>query len=188
MCDVFRRWNACLFSLVVLVLLGSQLSIAQVNSNVANVSLSATLLESLTVSASPSSVTFNLVAGGTATGSAPVSITTSWVLGATRTSVNLYGYFSSSTAALTDGASDNIPSSDVLGQVSTGSPTTYTAFTQTGPFGAAGGSLRLFAQSIGVLNLIGARTDSLGLEINLSTLQIPAGTYTGTLHIQAQAL
>lgn len=42
--------------------------LGQVNSNTATVSLSATLSESLTVAVTPSTVTFPLVAGGTATG------------------------------------------------------------------------------------------------------------------------
>ena len=165
-----------------------QSGFAQLNSNTSNVTLTATLVESLTVAAIPSAVNFTLVNGTTADGSSAVAITTTWVLSPTRTSVKLYGNFSSSTAALTDGGGNNIPSADVLGQVSTGSPTSYTAFTQTGPFGAASASLLLFNQSITALNLTGNRTDNLNLRIDLSSLSLPAGVYTGTLHLQAQAL
>jgi hypothetical protein len=161
---------------------------AQLNSNTTNVTLTATLVEALTVSAIPSAVNFTLVNGTAADGSAPVAMTTTWVLSPTRTSVKLYGNFSSSTAALTDGGGNNIPSADVLGQVSTGSPTSYTAFTQTGPFGAASASLLLFNQTITALNLTGTRTDNLNLRIDLSSLTLPAGVYVGTLHLQAQAL
>jgi hypothetical protein len=35
----------------------------------------------------------------------------------------------------------------------------------------------------------GSRTDTLNMEINLTALpQLPAGTYTGTLYLQAQML
>jgi hypothetical protein len=161
---------------------------AVVNSNVSGVALTSTLLEALTVIAAPGVVNFSLNSGGSATGSTPVAVTTTWVFAAGRTAVNVYGSFASATAALTDGSSNDIPSSNVLGQVTTGSPTSYTAFTQTGPFGAAGGSLQLLSQAISVANVTGTRTDNLTLKIDLtSTPQLPAGVYTGTLNIQAQA-
>ena len=163
----------------------------QLNSNTATVSLSATLGESLTVAATPANVTFSLVSGATATGNAPVAVTTSWILSGSRTSVTLVGYFSSATAALTDGGSPavNIPTSEVFGEMTTGTPTTYTAFTQTAPLGPAGAGLTLFTQAISLTNFASTRTDNLGLEINLTAQpQLPAGTYTGTLNLQAQAL
>ena len=161
------------------------------NSNTATVSLTAILGESLTVAATPTGVTFALVSGGTAAANAPVAVTTAWILRGSRTSVTLVGYFSSATAALTDGGSPavNIPTSEVLGQVTSGAPTTFTAFTQTAPLGPAGAGLTLFTQPISLLNFAATRTDNLNLEINLaSQLQLPAGTYTGTLNLQAQAM
>jgi hypothetical protein len=146
----------------------------------------------LTVSASPSVVNFNLVAGGVAHGSASVAVTTSWTgsLCLISCTISLYGYFSNPTAALSGGGSPvvDIPSSAVLGQVPTGTPTTFTPFTQTAPFGGAGAGLTLFQQGYFLLNFGGSRTDSLNLEINLTNQQIPAGTYTGTLYLQAQSL
>src|ERR1700729_4170954 len=83
----------------------------QLNSNTATVALRATLTESLTVAATPKTVTIPLVSGGIATGSSPVAITTSWVLSGGRTAVTLVGYFSNATAALTNAATTptNIP-------------------------------------------------------------------------------
>jgi hypothetical protein len=95
---------------------------AVVNSNVSTVALTGTLPASLTVAAAPGAVTFNLNSGGAATGSVPVTVTTTWVLAATRTSVDVYGSFASAAAALTDGSGHNIPSSDVFGQVTRGLP------------------------------------------------------------------
>jgi hypothetical protein len=167
------------------------------NSNTATVTLQATLGESLTVTAAPTSgsaVNFALVAGGTATGSAPVAMTTSWVMKGSRSSVTLTGYFASSTQSLagTGSSPAYIPSSEVLGQVTTGAPTTFTAFTQTpgtGSLGTAGASLVLFTQAISGTNRAASRNDNLNLEINLSSQpQLPADTYTGTLNLQAQAL
>jgi hypothetical protein len=166
-------------------------AVCQLTSNTASVALNATLGESLTVTATPSAVTIPLVSGGTAIGSSPVAITTTWILSASRTAVTLVGYFSSATAALTDGATTpaNIPSSEVLGQMTTGTPTAFTAFTQTSPLGAAGAALTLFTQGLSGTNRTANRTDNLNLEINLASQpQLPAGTFTGTLNIQAQAL
>ena len=166
-------------------------AVCQLLSNTASVALNATLGESLTVAATPSTVAIPLVSGGTATGTSPVAITTTWVLSASRTAVTLVGYFSSATVALTNGATTpaNIPASEVLGQMTTGTPTAFTAFTQTAPLGTAGAGLTLFTQPLSGTNRNTNRTDNLNLEINLASQpQLPAGTYTGTLNIQAQAL
>jgi hypothetical protein len=153
----------------------------------------ATSVSSLSITASPSSLSFSLIAKGVATGSSAVNITTTWggnfcIFTCT---VNLYAYFSSAAAALSGGGSPvvDIPSSEVLGQVPTGLPTTFTAFTQSNPLGGAGASLELFTQSFTLYTGGGSRTDSLSLEINLANQpQLPAGSYSGTLYIQAQSL
>lgn len=162
-----------------------------INSTQASVALNATLLESLTLAVSPSTVTFALAAGGVSNGSSTVSITTTWVLKASRSSVNLYSWFTTPSAALTDGGSpaNNIASSLVYGQVATGLPTSFTAYTQSNTLGTASGGLELFTQAISSTNRSSARTDALSLQINLATLpQLPAGSYSGTLTLQAQAL
>jgi len=164
---------------------------SQLNSNSVNITLNATLGETITIAATPTTVNFTLVAGGTATGNSAVAITTTWVLAAGRANVVLDGYFSSASAALSFAGPpvSNIPTSAVLGLVSTGTPTTYTAFTQTAALGTAGTGLTLFTQALSSSNRASARTDNLSLEINLSAIpQLSAGTYTGTLTLQAQAL
>lgn len=178
-------------------LLSAPAAHGQLNSNTATVTLSATLGESLTVSAAPTSgsaVNFTLVSGGTATGSAPVAMTTSWVMKGSRSSVTMTGYFSSAAQAMagTGSSPAYIPTSEILGQVTTGAPTTFTAFTQTptgSALGTAGASLVLFTQAVSGTNRASSRTDNLNLQINLTSQpQLPADTYTGTLNLQAQAL
>ncbi len=165
-----------------LALVISPASHAQVNSNNANVTLNANMVETLTVTATPATVNFTLAASGPATGSAPVSITTTWTLAKTRTSVKLYAYFSSATA-LTDGAGDNIPAANVTGAVNGGAAapfTSATAFTADG--------LTVFTQAIAAGNYNSTHgPDSIVLVINTSGLALPAATYTGVLNIQAQA-
>lgn len=164
------------------------------NSNASTVTLTATLSESLTISATPSAVTFTLVQGGTANSSAPVAITSNWVLNGARTSVTLTGWFSSAAQAMagTGSTPQYIPTSEIYGQVTTGAPTTFTAFTQTttgGALGVSGASLVLFTDAITNTNRYVNRTDNLNLQINLATQpQLAADTYTGTLNLQAQAL
>jgi hypothetical protein len=142
--------------------------------------------DTLTVTALPAAVSFALVSKGIAPGSGAVAITTTWTGLSLFSSMTLSGYFASASQALTSGAA-NIPSSAVLGKVPTGSPTSFTAFTQSPPLGPAGAGLLLYSQAA-LLSLGGTRTDSLSLEIDLTSLpQTPAGTYSGTLILQAQA-
>jgi hypothetical protein len=164
---------------------------ASLNSNAPTVALAASLSESLSISTTVGTVNFALVNGSTVAGDAAVPITTSWVLLPNRSSVKLYGFFASSTAALTDSFTtpDVISSANVLGQVANGAPTTFTAFSQTASgFGAASASLLLFNQAISLtnLNFVGTRTDNLLLEI-ATPATLPAGNYSGTLTLQAQA-
>jgi hypothetical protein len=143
---------------------------------------------SLSVSASPPALSFNLIAKGEAVGNSPINITTSYSGVTMSGNLNLYAFFISSTAALAGNLSTAaIPSSAVSGQMTTGLPTTYIAFTQTSPVGGAGASLKLISQHV----LAGAgssRTDVLNLKIDLTNIpQLPADIYTGTLILQAQA-
>lgn len=157
---------------------------AQVNSSAVSINLSATLPASLTVSASPTSVSFALAASGTASGSPQISVTTAWALSNSSTTISLYAYCSSTAAALSDGSGDNIPSSSLLGSANSG---TFTAFTGDSPFGA-GTSLTIFSQSVSGTTLNTSRTDTLDLEIDTTGLNLPVGTYTGVLNLQAQAI
>jgi len=118
----------------------------------------------------------------------PAVITTSWDVNPGQTStVNLMAWFTTPAQALT-GGSTQIPSSRVLGRVTTGLPVAFTAITENavGGIGTAGGSLRLFSQNISGPTKKASRTDNLELEIDLVGFPTLApGTYTGTLNIQA---
>ena len=162
---------------------------AQKNSNVSNITMSANLSESVSVSLSGSSVNFTLTSGSASNpGNTTISATTSWVLQPGRTGVKLLAYFDSSTIALahTDPANtSDIPSSAVELGVNGGA---LTSVSSTVAFGAANAGLQLFSQSITGTNKNSSRTDTLSFNINLGSLaQLPSDTYNGTLHIQAQA-
>jgi len=166
----------------------ASLASAQLNSGAQTISLNANLAESLTLTLSANTVNFALSAGSaTNAGSAGITATTAWTLAQGRTAVGVYAYFTSATAALTDGAGDNIPSSAFYIADNAG---TSTALTNTVAFGGANAGLRLANVAITNANRSGSRTDAMTFNINLSggTLpQLPANTYTGTLNIQAQA-
>jgi hypothetical protein len=151
------------------------------------------ILQSLSVSVSPSSANFTLVSGGVSN-SPSVVITTSWIALVIGTdTLDIYGYFSSPIAALQNMTNSSfvIPSSAVYGQVTgTGSlVSSYTPFTQTTPFSGASG-LHLSDNAITLLLVLGlgSQTDTLAMRINLNGQpQLPAGSYTGTLTLQAVA-
>lgn len=179
-----RRCAVFLFAALAAMLLSVSPLRAQLSSNPSAVSLQAVLTTSLTLSASPGLVTFNLVPGGQANASGPINLTTSWVLRPNVGDVTMYAFFTSPAAALTDGAGNNIPSANVLG-----SPdgSAFVPFTGTSPF-AVGSSLVIFTERILGNNRSKTRNDTLDLRIDTSGLALPAGTYTGVLRIQAQAL
>jgi hypothetical protein len=180
----------CLVAAVVLAAFMPGAASALVLSNIANVNLNAVLAEVLTVSVtSGSNVNFTLVNGSPSDGDVPAVISTSWNLNPGLTgAVTLYGYFDTPAQALTDGGGNDIATSLVLGRMATGTPTSYTAFTETNPVGPAGGSLALFTEAITGLNQISTRSDNLDLRIDLTGQTLPAATYAGTLRIQARAL
>jgi hypothetical protein len=155
---------------------------AQLNSNTANVNLNAVLGEAITVSANPGTVNFTLVPNGVANGDSAVSVTTTWVLDAARTDVNLYAYFASSAAALTDGAGNDIPSANVGGSVNGGASVPFSASVLTGT------GITVFTEALTPATLNSNRTDTIDLTIDTTGLGLPSATYTGTLNIQAQAL
>jgi hypothetical protein len=142
---------------------------------------------SVTVTAAPALLTFRLVSGGVAAADSSVVLATTWTGHNRLCALNLYGYFSTAQAALAGGRpTANIPAAAVLGQLSTGSVRAYTPFTQSNP--VAGASLLLFSELF-LAGSNGSRTDTLSIQIDLTgSPQLPAGSYGGTLYLQAQML
>ncbi|MBI3484406.1 MAG: hypothetical protein HY012_04555 [Acidobacteria bacterium] len=157
---------------------------AQVNSGPATINLLAVRNPGVAVSATPGNVNFALVNNGVATGSTPITITTTWDVQPSVGNLTLYAFFSSTTAALSNGAGNNIASSRVKGSVNGGA---FVPFTGISPY-AAGSSLQIFTFRVLGSNRRGTRNDTLNLQIDLTGAVLPAGTYSGTLLIQAQAL
>lgn len=140
----------------------------------------------LSISVTPSNLQVTLVPGGIAYANVPIAIT-STMQQLALTNVSVYAWLPSASAALTGTGGSVVPSTCVLGLVPTGVPRSYTPFTQTDPLGTTGATLRV----VGLQNVLASHleTDNLYLAIDLTSLpQLPAGVYTGTLVLQAQAL
>jgi hypothetical protein len=157
------------------------------NSGASTITLQAVLSQSLSLTLSGNAVNFNLTAGsGSNPGSTSITATTTWTLRPSVGSVKVYAFFSNSASALTDGAGNNIPSADF--QISNNGGA-FTALTNTVPFGGANAGLQLSSTPILGNNRTGTRSDLMNFNINLAPLpNLPAGGYTGTLTIQAQAI
>jgi hypothetical protein len=156
------------------------------NSGGSPIALNAVLSDSITLTLSGNAVNFNLVGGSASNpGSTGITATTTWLLRPNINSLRLYAFFSSSTAALSDGAGHNIPSADF--QISDNGGA-FAALTNTVPFGGANAGLRVSSVLILGFNKTGTHSDAMNFNINLAPLSsLPMGVYTGTLTIQAQA-
>jgi hypothetical protein len=117
-----------------------------------------------------------------------VTVTTTWVLSASRQNLGLFGYFSSATAALVHTDSGNtidIPSSRVEAKINSGSAV---PFDQIVTFSPTAAGRTIFTQSVTPATAAGTRNDTLDLNINLATFPVPADVYTGTLRLRAQGV
>lgn len=161
------------------------------------VALSAKKNETLTLALSASALTNTDLATSNVMGT--LTATMSWTLSASRTAVNLVGWFAS-TDALTDGATPTattIATSDFLGECTSASLTGGTcaasaAFTETSTLpGAVAGATRVLwtSPSISGTNRVQSAVD-IGLKFAVAPTRVttlPAGTYTGTLNLRAFA-
>jgi hypothetical protein len=169
------------------VMLAAPASAQVLNSAASTITLNAVLSQSITLTLSANAVNFNLTSGSAANpGSTSITATTSWTLKPSVGNLKVYAFFGNSGSALTDGAGNNIPSADF--QISNNGGA-FTALTNTVPFGGANAGLQLSSTPILGNNKSGTRNDVMNFNINLVPLpNLPAGSYTGTLTIQAQAI
>jgi len=156
------------------------------NSGASPIVLNAVLSDSITLTLSGNAVNFTLVGGSASNpGSTGITATTTWVLKPSVNSLKLYAFFSSSTAALSDGVGHNIPSADF--EISDNGAA-FAALTNSVVFGGANAGLQVSSVPIRGYNKTGTNSDVMTFNINLTPLpNLPAGVYTGTLTIQAQA-
>jgi hypothetical protein len=156
--------------------------------HVLSLALAAPNVLGVTVTSGGSQTIASVVDNATNAFPSPVVLQTNWNLNPGQTSeVDLVAYFAVPAQALS-GGSTQIPSSRILGRMTTGLPTSYTAVSgaPVAGVGTAGGSLHLFRQIISGANKVANRTDNLDLQLNLVGFPtLAVGSYTGTLTIQA---
>jgi hypothetical protein len=160
---------------------------ASTNSNKVDVTLTAAVLQSLTLVVALPTVAFgNVTPGAGNNGLLPLSIISAWNLGSGQT-VKLYAYFDSASTAMTGTLTGQlIPTSAMKASFNSG--TTQT-FTSSSPFTTGSTAMTLYSVPVTVSNLVNTRTDSLALTLDLTDLSsLPTDAYTGTMHLQAQAL
>ena len=160
---------------------------AQLNSNTGTITINANLPESLTVSLTNPTITIPLTANTAVNNStAPAlgtDIATAWVLKPGRTAVKVFVY--STVASPLSNGTDTIPATSILIS-NTGQGGAYSALAAGTPFGTG---LQIgAATAITGTNKNSSRTDTIFFQISTTfNPQLSAGTYTGTLNVQAQA-
>jgi hypothetical protein len=181
----FKRYGLGVLALGVMLTLGAW----ELSAQAQVISLAATAPSTLTVTVTSGAIQTIAGVSDNAVNNfpSPVVIQTSWNLNPGQTNtVNLVAYFTLPAQALV-GATAQIPSSRVLGRMTTGLPTSFTAITQNGigGVGSAGGSLGLYSVTIGGANRASTRTDNLDLQLNLTGFPaLPAGAYAGVLNLR----
>jgi hypothetical protein len=180
-------------SLVLIVWLVFLLPMAAVaqKSNTATVQLNATVNSSITISINNAAVTWSTAHNnalkpgqGSNPGSNGITVTTTWLLGPRASSVHLYAYFNG-LSALTGEAGNNIPASNF--QISTDAGTMRPVDENIPGYGLS--ALKLQSEPVTDVNSNGDMTSALSFNIDLTSLpQLPAGDYTGSLILQAEAV
>lgn len=152
--------------------------------DVASVTLNATRDETISVTAAAAlNLGASIADNSTANNFPALTITTDYTING---GVNLIvlAYFGDPANALVSGT-NAIPASRI--EATADGVASYTAITgavQDG-FGVAGGTLQLESKAIPAGSAIGSETTTLNLRINTTGLQVPAGSYSGTLNLRA---
>ena len=180
----FFKKSTLVFAALLLSLFSVPQSKAQTSSNTAAVTMSFAVASSLTVAASPSSIVFTPTDARHATASAPIAVTTSWNLAVGGGNVFTVAYFSTNTAAMTDGTL-NIPTSKVFASINSGTATVCTRVDVNVAAANPGGICPEIFAGIGV-TAQGTHSDTILLSLS-SGADFPAASYAGTITISAQA-
>lgn len=160
---------------------------ASTSSNKVDVTLSGTVLQFVTLTCAVPTVLFGtLTPGASNTATLPLSVVSAWNLGSGQT-LTVYAYFDSATTAMTGTATGQLlPTSLMKGSVNGGASQ---SFSSSSPFTTGNTAMSMFSVPITAANLVSSRTDSLAMTLDLTTRSsLPADVYTGTMHLQAQAL
>lgn len=161
----------------------AQAQAAQVNSNVATISLSYNVAEQITVSASVGSLTFT---GATPT-TPSFTVTTTWQLAAGHTRIDQNLYFSNPAQAMTDGIGDYITSTQVWANIGGAGYSACNKPPTADIVGETTGGVCNVGWGTNTPATTGTNTSTYSLQLQGLGTSLPAGAYTGTLNIAAGA-
>lgn len=182
---ILRKSVPAILFAAILFLLPVAAQAQQLVSTAATVSLTYTVAESISVAVSPTSLTLSTTPQN-------ITVTTTYLVNSTRTAIGEFAYFSSATAALSNG-SVHIPSSDILYLTDGGTNANCTNGMYNGAsnYGGVFAGLGVAGANCGPVNYnlsftggSGTLSDWIQLSINPAASILP-GTYTGTLFVVA---
>jgi spore coat protein U-like protein len=180
-----------LVAILVLAAIPAQAQAPALTATAAPVNLSLSIGESLTISASPSSIAFGSYNSslGTATASGPITVQTNWNLAAGHSDIYVLGWLGSASAALS--GPQNIPSSDIFSSTNGATAVPCTdSFNLSAPgyVSGAGCPNGGGGHYLGATALSGpsnsSQTDTIVLSLSGAT-NLSAGSYSGTITFQA---
>jgi hypothetical protein len=183
-----RSWYSrylCLAALLGLSILPA--ATAQISSNISGVALSITSPESLSIQTSASSLAFAYTAGVATIPAQTFNLVTTWNAANTRSTLAVAWWLAAPVGALTGPAGNGINASQVSSQLNGGAlaPCVANAVALV-PNSVAGATCaQNIALALSAANDTGTRTDAIGVGFNGLSLNLPAGTYSGVLSIQA---
>ncbi len=175
--------------LAAMLLLLAGMSAAQItNPQNATVSLNATMREQFSFQVTGATLDWaNLQPGAANASDDTITVTTRYLLDRTRTSVDVFGYFDTADA-LTDGT-NTIANTAVSLIIDSAAGPAFTSTINTMPNAAQIDHKVLATDGYNTWGAGLSLTHTIGLSLDLtSTPQLPAGTYTGTLHLRAQVI
>lgn len=177
---------AVIFIAMMLVVLPVQAD--AIVSSTATVQLSYVVGESISISGAPPSLTF---AGAPNPQTGALSVTTKWNLSPSRVRLDTNLFFSSITAAMTDGNGHNISPSNISANLDGGafSACNTNPATEVAGVAVAGATCNAgFGGTTAALGFVGTHTSVFILQLDGATAAaLPAGTYTGQLSLVAGA-
>jgi hypothetical protein len=187
---IFKMFAVSLMSLVLLFGPLNANAVEVTSGPASTVSLSMSIAESITVSATPANVTFTYssAGGGTATASGPITINLAWNMAPSGHpgGVIAESWLGSATAALS--GPQSIPSSQVFQAINglAALPCTNSVAAAAG-FGVAGAECGIVGTSPIPVAGTGSRENMVVLSLSGLGLLTP-GTYTGTYNVEAYVL
>jgi len=182
-----KRFHVMMIAAMLMVFTVGHAAAAQQHSNIATVTLTMGVAESITIIPPTQALVLPFTSGATSTTPATFQSTTLWQLQPTHTLLDENIWFASATAALTAGAGANIPASQVTANLNGSAYSDCARAADVLVPSAVSGSTCNVGLSIHLTsaNYAAQETDTWGIQLQGLPTTLPAGNYAGTLNMQA---